>query len=133
MLATPAVSAHPATPLSARPALVASPPLPVLRAFGALSFLHAGSALKAKGITITNRVTLSCGAIAPPARTACGLGAPSLTAQSGDLDPALGSGTVKTTADLKFVRGSRSVAISSGEVSASHGVVTVAVTIGGRE
>lgn len=133
MLALPAAPARSAPLLSARPALVASQPLPVHRAFGGLAFLNTGSALKAKGITITNRLVLSCQAIVPPAREACGLGPPSLTAQSGSLDPALGSGTVTTTADLKFVRGSRSLAISTAQVSAAHGVATVAVKVGGRE
>jgi hypothetical protein len=136
MLAVAAYSAGHEALLAARPALVSSAsgrPLPVLRAFGGLAFLNTGSALKAKGITITNRLTLSCAAIVPPAHQACGLGPPSLTAQSGSLDPALGSGTVTATADLKFVRGSRSLAISAGEVSASHGVVTVSIKVGGRE
>jgi hypothetical protein len=120
----------------ARSAAVVSRPLPVLKAFGGLAFLHPGSALKAKGITITNRLTLPCQrfvrSVPPAAHPACGLGAPSLTARSGSLDPALGSGTVSTTADLKFVRGQRSLAISSGQISASRGVVTVRVTIGGH-
>lgn len=115
-----------------RPAAVASRPLKVRRNFGGMAFLHTGRALKAKHITIDHRITLSCAAVAPPARVACGAGYPGLTPTGGTMDPALGSGSVAASADVKFVRGSRSVAISSSSLSASRGVVTLSVRIGGR-
>jgi hypothetical protein len=113
-----------------RPAAAASRPLKVHRDFGFLAFVHTGNALRAKGITITHRIGLSCAAIAPPARAACGAGPPGLTPESGALDPALGSGSVTTNADLKFVRGSRSLSIKAATVTASRGLITVTVKIG---
>jgi hypothetical protein len=104
----------------------------VQKDFGGLAFVPTGSALKTNRITITNRLKLPCAAIVtrtPVARPACGLGAPSLTPQSGSLDPALASGTVTATADLN-VRCSRSLAIKSASFSASQGVVIVSVKIG---
>jgi hypothetical protein len=115
-----------------RPAVASAQPLKVRRDFGGLTFVHTGSALKAKGISIQHRSALMCAAIAPPARVACGNGWPGLTPTGGRLDPALASGSVTTNADVRFVRGSRSVALSSATVSASHGVLTVSARIGGR-
>jgi hypothetical protein len=115
-----------------RPAVASARPLKVRRNFGGLAFLHTGSALKAKGIKIDHRIALSCAAVAPPARVACGNGWPGLTPMGGTLDPGLASGSVTTNADVKFVRGSRSVALRSATVSASHGVLTVSARIGGR-
>ncbi|MGH2873343.1 MAG: hypothetical protein ACRDL5_12900 [Solirubrobacteraceae bacterium] len=132
----------PAVAPAARPAAVISArPLTVRPKFGGLAFLKTGGALRANGITIGHRITLVCGAMIestntariPPAHEACGQGAPGLTASGGSLDPALGSGSVTATADLRFTRGSRSLAVSQARVTASRGVVTVAVAIRGHE
>ena len=102
--------------------------------YGGLAFLSAGSALRAKGITIAHRVVLSCAVDVPAtaAHPACGQGAPGLTASSGAISPSLQSGSANATVDLKFVRGSRSLSISAGKLTASRGVLTVVAKIGGN-
>jgi hypothetical protein len=128
----PAIVVHAAasTPASDSPALkVHGGP------YGGLAFLSTGSALRAKGITITNRLVLKCGVNVPAsaAHAACGLGAPSYTASSGSISPTLTSGSANATVDLKFVRGARSLAISVGKLTASGGVLTVVARINGSD
>jgi hypothetical protein len=129
--AIPAIVAHAA----ASSAASSSPALKVHSGpYGGLAFLNTGAALRAKGISITNRLVLNCGVNVPAtaAHAACGLGAPSYTAKSGAISPSLSSGSTGATVDLKFVRGSHSLAISTGTLTASGGVLTVAAKIGGR-
>jgi hypothetical protein len=124
---TPSLPPAPAAHVSAKSA---APALKILPQFGELGVLNTGSALKAAGIKLTNRIVLRCQTLSPVARPACGLGAPGITATGGSLAPDLSSGTATAKFDIKFVRGSRSVAISSGRLVAAGGKLTVEARIG---